>query len=493
MPSGMRMPWPIGRRMLAIPLAIPAILSCAALLLRWPHFGDPAFMIDEQFYLLVGDRLLHGSLPYVDIWDRKPIGLFMIYAAIRLLGGAGFWQYQLVATAFAAGTAFLIYRIARFATGILPALTAGLLYLVWIELAEGGGGQAPIFYNLFMAGAALCVMNAGQAMDDARFSRNSVAAMGLAGLAIQVKYTAVFEGLCFGLILGLWTWRKLRPASAIVRILSLAATALAPTAAAFAFYWSIGEAHAFWFANFVSIFYRGPAPHADAVFRWEMALVRLAPLLFCIVVGVLVTATKRDTALRRWQAVMAAWCIAAMIGLFAIGAPYSHYILPIFVPFTAFAAPAFSRKASGPALALFTAWLPVSGLHWPDLARTRRHQAEIAQLTKLVPVSVDQGCLQMFDGPPILAYTTHACALSRFVFPDHLSAALEAYGIGVDPVLELRHLLGRRPLAITIGESDVRPPNEATSAVMRAALAHDYRLAGRGPYDGRWIDVYVRR
>ena len=49
--------------------------------------GYPLIHIDEQFYLLVGDGMLSGSLPYVDVWDRSPIGLFVIYALAAL--GAG--------------------------------------------------------------------------------------------------------------------------------------------------------------------------------------------------------------------------------------------------------------------------------------------------------------------------------------------------------------------------------------------------------------------
>ena len=58
-----------------------------ATLVRCQTFGDPFIGFDEQFYLLVGDRMWHhGDLPFVDIFDRKPIGLFLIYAAIRALG-----------------------------------------------------------------------------------------------------------------------------------------------------------------------------------------------------------------------------------------------------------------------------------------------------------------------------------------------------------------------------------------------------------------------
>ncbi|MEG8018334.1 hypothetical protein [Sphingomonas sp. LR55] len=82
-----------------------------AFALRSPLFGNPVIHSDEQFYLLVGDRLLHGAWPFVDIFDRKPVGLFLIFAGIRSVGGNGIVMYQLAATLVAAGTAFLVGRI----------------------------------------------------------------------------------------------------------------------------------------------------------------------------------------------------------------------------------------------------------------------------------------------------------------------------------------------------------------------------------------------
>src|SRR3712207_9540139 len=49
------------------------LLLGAALLFRAPFLGNPVIGSDEQFYILVGDRLLHGLLPYVDVWARKPV------------------------------------------------------------------------------------------------------------------------------------------------------------------------------------------------------------------------------------------------------------------------------------------------------------------------------------------------------------------------------------------------------------------------------------
>src|SRR5271168_2846811 len=90
----------------ALPWFIFFGLLASALLVRAQTFNNPVLGFDEQFYLLVGDRMLDGAVPYVDIFDRKPIGLFLIYAAIRELGGDGFIQYKLVACGFVTFTAF---------------------------------------------------------------------------------------------------------------------------------------------------------------------------------------------------------------------------------------------------------------------------------------------------------------------------------------------------------------------------------------------------
>src|SRR3954469_11229646 len=126
-----------------IPLVLLSYLI-AALALRWITFGNPLLHIDEQYYLLVGDRMLHGALPYVDIWDRKPIGLFAIFAAIRLLPGNGIIACQIVALLFATATAWLVQRAARqIGASPLGAFAAGAAYLIWLPLLSGRDAQSP--------------------------------------------------------------------------------------------------------------------------------------------------------------------------------------------------------------------------------------------------------------------------------------------------------------------------------------------------------------
>ena len=79
--------------------------ATVTVLVRAAGIGDIVAHGDEQFYLLTGDRMLNwGAVPYADIWDRKPVGLFLLYAGIRLLGGNGIIAYQLSALAAVAAT-----------------------------------------------------------------------------------------------------------------------------------------------------------------------------------------------------------------------------------------------------------------------------------------------------------------------------------------------------------------------------------------------------
>ncbi|MEC7422484.1 MAG: hypothetical protein VX648_08835, partial [Pseudomonadota bacterium] len=54
-------------------------LSLFALAVRFPFLGDHNADIDEQLYALIGSQLWHGQLPFVDLWDRKPFGLFLLF------------------------------------------------------------------------------------------------------------------------------------------------------------------------------------------------------------------------------------------------------------------------------------------------------------------------------------------------------------------------------------------------------------------------------
>jgi hypothetical protein len=470
--------------------SVLVLLSAAALLIRLPHFANPYYEIDEGFYLVVGDRLLHGFLPYVDIWDRKPIGLFLIYGAIRLLGGDGLFQYQLVATLFASGTAWLIYRVAQPVAGRPGAIVAGLAYLLWIETVEGGGGQAPIFYNLFVAAMASLALKALASDDRAQFRSLASGAMLLGGLAIQIKYTAVFEVAYFGALLGYNCLRHGRFAAAFRQTGLLAILALSPTLLAIGFYAAIGQFHAFWFANFQSIFYRAAADPGELHVALIQMIKHVALLGLCFAGGLWYMRGIEDAYTRRWIWVISGWLIAALAGYFSVGALFPHYMLPLFVPLSIGAAPIFRRWPVGVGLGALVLWTPFSNLDYPDFATADRVRAETDAIARLIPPDVDRGCLHIFAGPPILYLRTHACFASPYIFGDHLVSRVETAAIGTDPQAELRRLIARRPRALLINDGGYKLDRLSITLLEKLRNPLYYRVGGVD-LEGHRIDVWV--
>ena len=218
------------------------ILLLIAVILRCDTFGDPNLHGDESFYLTVGAAMHHGALPYVDVWDRKPLGLFLIYYLISGISTAPI-AYQLIATLCAAATASAIGEIAlKLNDGVSNkpqgALFSGACYLLWLAPLQGYGGQSPVFYNLFMAAAALLVVGAVPSLERARVPRSVPLAMLMAGASITVKTSAVFEAAFLGLLCTYTLHRSgMAPRRTLARALGWALIGIAPAAIIAACYW----------------------------------------------------------------------------------------------------------------------------------------------------------------------------------------------------------------------------------------------------------------
>ena len=467
-----------------------ALLLLWAIALRAHDFGNPIIHVDEQYYLLVGDRMLHGAVPYVDLWDRKPVGLFLIFAAIRLLPGDGILAYQLVATLFAAATAWLVARGGRM-LGARPAaaLMAGAAYILWLSLLSGRGGQSPVFYNLFTASAAILTLRLPM-LAEARATRaivlNGAAACLLAGLAIQTKYTPVVEGAFFGAV-HLW---YLHRAGATLRLCIGAALlwmllGILPTGLVVAEYWRRGPAvfDAFWFSNFASVSLRKGYPAAKIAARLAGTGAQLLPFIVCTVIAL----RQRPMAPERWIAF--GWLAAALIAFAMIGAFFDHYALPLMLPLAMIAAPVLDRHRAAPialigyGLILFVARVLLP----PTDASSARAVAQVMKANDR------GGCPYVFAGDSVLYLLADACIPTRYAFPSTLAYDAERGASGADEVAELHRILATRPPVIVTMDEPMAPWNPATHGIMTATLARSYRQVLTVPREDAHLLVYLRR
>ena len=452
-------------------------LLVLALLARGQTFGNPVLGFDEQFYLLVGDRMLQSAVPYVDIFDRKPIGLFLIYAAIRGLGGDGFLQYKLVACGFAALTAFVIYRGARSIGTGFAAGVAAALYLLWLDLMGGEGGQAEVFFNLPMAMAGLVTWESMRRREPG--VRPGVLAMLLAGVAMQIKYTAVVEGVFFGCVL---LWARYRSRGSLLAAAAVAplwiGCALIPTVLAALAYWWMGALQPFVFANFLSISGRAPDPVAD-----QMAgLLKLGVLLLPLLLFAGLSWRWRKSATVRVSGFPYLWLGASIAGVLLFASFLDpHYGMPVLVPVSIAAAPFFAR-ARGTRLVAGLVLTAVLIGGQVGIALGKMHKGGRKQaMAVAVAARPHRGCIYVYDGFPALYMLTRSCLPTRWAFPGHLNTRDEAseQALGVDPAAEVRRILATRPEVIVDDWPAYALGNAETRALVEAALARDYHLTAK--------------
>lgn len=468
------------------------LLVLLALALRAPDFGNPIIHSDEQYYLLVGSRMWHGALPYIDLWDRKPIGLFLLYAAARLLPGDGIVAYQAVALVFAVLTAWAIGRAARLA-GANPAgaLIAGAAYLVWLPLLSGRAGQSPVFFNLFMAvGAILLLRLPGLAR---RGDRRAIVWSGagaclLAGLAIQTKYTPAVEGALFGLAHLYYLRRAGGKRGALVASgLLWLGLGLVPTLAAIGFYWQLGPAafRAFWYDNFSSIFARGHYSYPI-----DLTLRRLAGISAQLLLPVLcaVAAARRDW--RREELRLGViWLGAALVPFVLLGVFFDHYALPLLPPLLTLAAITFGRHRRI-ALAIVAAGLTVFAVE----AAIRPDDAPgVRALARVVKANSGGECPYVFIGDAIVYHLADACIPTAYAFPSTLAYAPEQGATGIDEAAEVRRILAQRPPVIVSASRPLAQWNRPSHAAVESALARAYRPVFSTPRGDYRAIVYLRR
>jgi hypothetical protein len=313
--------------------------------------------------------------------------------------------------------------------------------------------------------------------------------MALIGVALQIKYTVIPEGVF--LALGtLWLLHcqamRLVPLAGTAAVLAL--VALMPTLAAAAWYWHAGHLDAFVFANFLSAFQRGRLAHYFIIHNLRFMVIVASPLAVFCALGI-----PRMPAADRWF--MFGWVFAALVGVVMLGNFYPCYFIPMLVPLMVCAAPNLIDRRWGAAVfALLLAWPYMLG----QVDSPRNIAAGIVsveRMTGLIVPHIDaRHCLYVFDGPTALYTTTHSCLPTRFVYPDHLTNDAERNALGADTGAEMKQILANRPGAIVTAVPRLAPDlNTANVALMEQTLARSYVPLSTMRLGHRAITVWALR
>jgi 4-amino-4-deoxy-L-arabinose transferase-like glycosyltransferase len=175
-------------------LAVLGLLFIEALVLRLPFVFPAVINWDESTFVLVGQSLADGHLPYVEAWALKPPLAFALFGAVIAIFGKNLVAVRLAGTLCVVVTAFFVYLTATRLWHHRVGLMAASLYVATVSLLPAG--QATMTEHV----AILPLMAAVW-----RLTRNepSVVTSFVAGVLLSVAtlirlnmaYVAVFVGL----------------------------------------------------------------------------------------------------------------------------------------------------------------------------------------------------------------------------------------------------------------------------------------------------------
>ncbi len=455
------------------PAGVFAILLAAALVLRWTTLGDPNLHGDEVFYHTVGVAMhghgsLAGALPYVDVWDRKPFGLFALSWAIAAVS-SDMLAFQIAAALSCAATAWCIARLAGAWTSPRGGLLAGLVYLLYLGPLQCFGAQSPVFYNLFIAAAALLTYRALPDLRAGRVPGTVLIAMLVAGFGITIKTTAFFEAAFLGLAAATALRRSQMPLPRWLRqVLLWALIGAAPSLAFAAAYGAMGHWSEFWHAMVTANLDKEP--------HWPTSLARLkfmAMVLLPAIVLALLGLRRMEPQARGF---VAWWIAAAIAGLIANPNFYLHYAAPLAVPLCAAMAAFLARGMMGSVIAAGLAALSLQAAPMKP-GHAAKSAAAIAELKAHVRGHKGAGPLLLYDAPPQLYVETGQPFVTPLVFPTHLSHAIEKDTSHLSTLAETRRVLALKPGAVVMAVPLRNGPvNEETHALVLAYVGAHCRL-----------------
>jgi hypothetical protein len=317
-------------------LGASAIVALA-LGLRLPYVRYPVLNLDETIYATIAREILHGAVPYRDVWEIKPPLVFYVYAILfRLFGASSLTTVHIFGALCVALTSLVVADVARRQWGGAAGMLAGLgvaAYSTAARIAEVQAAETELFLILPMCLGLWYFLRAS----DGSGYRDVF----LSGLFIGMA--AMFKQPAAGIVILMGAWILVFPPQGRHRLKSFAffAAGAIITPAAFAVYFLAkgALADAFKLAVVNNFLYMGERSRGDILRVMAVSGCQIARpniVLWALSFGALAVATGRaamdmGNENRRRDLFMALFLIFSAVATFSGVRVNGHYYL-IMVP-----------------------------------------------------------------------------------------------------------------------------------------------------------------
>lgn len=168
----------------------------SAVIFKMLTFFFSVIDIDESTYLLIGKEIFKGNWLYVDYYDTKPPGIFLIFGFIELITAHGIFFTRLLAALLVGITSYLLFKLKLKISGNRYAsIFAGLAYLILASMYRFTfAANTEIFFIFFTILAFnIFFSNKGHV----KYFLGGL----MAGIGFTIKYVVAFDILAYGAFL----------------------------------------------------------------------------------------------------------------------------------------------------------------------------------------------------------------------------------------------------------------------------------------------------
>ncbi|MEO8456835.1 MAG: glycosyltransferase family 39 protein [Chloroflexota bacterium] len=307
-----------------------ALLLLIPILLYLPFMHAP-FERDEGTYATIAQGLLHGKLPYRDLFDNKPPLIYGWYAISFLLFGETVSAPRLLASACLSLTGVALYQQVRLVLPKRVAVLSALLFAISTGLPMVALNANTEAYMLLPLVSSLMFFTFGLQRGGSRWFFLSGLA---AGLAIMTKQVAVFNLLALAAVSLVWYRRhattQLQAISPACWMLGGAAVSSALVALPFALSGALSDfvyatlSYNWAYISFLTLAQRLENMGYGVLFFCLIA----APFVAGALGGIWVVWQKRASATAADYALVL-WAVASAIGVASGGRFFPHYFLQL--------------------------------------------------------------------------------------------------------------------------------------------------------------------
>jgi 4-amino-4-deoxy-L-arabinose transferase-like glycosyltransferase len=480
--------------------------------LRWQFFLYEPTGYDEGLYLTGAVRMLHGARLYTDVWDNKPVGIYLVYMAIAATLGSSRFAVNLASALAVLASASLVYLIGRDTAGRRAGIIAAFVLPAYsLDIGADGANTETFMMVLQCLSVWLLVRHCRDLQPPGRHLRAAFVFGLLQGALLQMKLVSAFDTAALGLALaGIVWWEHCSIVALMKLFFAFLPAYLACTLAVFAYFAATGGVGDMVFANFISprLYVQSPFGLADPLHAVEFTVRRASYFFVLILFGLwfIFDWARRGRSgppvAARPIVLLVAWVIGALLDATSPGYFRYFYFIALTAPLSLFGGLAVDRLLllrphwGRPAKAAACAVLALYPLEQHLTKQTQivmDPESYIApRVAALVRSLVPAGStIFIADLNPLIYPLADAVPATKYPQANaHIFDLPERFG--VDPEAELVRIFARRPLLVVAGRGRLQAPGN--SALLRRFLETDYQPI---PVGDAWLNqeivVYQRQ